>query len=524
MSVRCPYCNYPNFDNAKTCRRCKKEIPDICPSCDAILQSQADFCPVCGELLDREEDLNTSSQTTKKNIVKPKEEAPAYSKPRPRELKDCVSCSRKIAASATFCPYCGHKFDKVDAISAKAPVELEETESAPPVAEKPSQPVTKPSKPVTMPGQVKKAAKSPSKPLPRPVKKEQKASEHAVPPPPRPVAKPMTEDAPKKPPKPKPISTGEEHGVSEEVTTGAALDQEPLVEPSPPSEVPPETDEKRPVQVEKESRPDPEVEEAKRLRASHISIKEVSNSKVKIRTPIDCPTYVEREFSVSAPQYATSVTDATGISVPEGMVLISGGSFQFGTSGKEKSIPAFLMDVYPVTCEEYYHFCIETKHRLPSDWVNIRFLTGKEKHPVTYVNLNDARAYAHWAGKRIPNEMEWEKAASGEKGWRYPWGDEFRPGMSHCRNSTVPKLTVPVDTFPENASIYGCKDMLGNAAEWTENKDTPNRQDAHPVLKGGCLFDRCGLITCQTKVVIQDAEFESACFGFRCVKDIEINV
>lgn len=521
MAVRCPYCSYPNFANAKTCRRCNKEIPDICPSCEAVLHSEADFCPVCGELLERKESQNVSSQTTKKNVVKPKSEMTAYSIPRTRELKECVICFRKIAANATFCPYCGHKFDKLDALSAKAPIELETDDKAHSIIEESSPSATQPEAPSVKSTQVKKPEKSPSKPLPRPAGQSQKEDDRTKGKlPPRPMAKPTTAEAPKRPPKPRPV-------VQEKAIKGSSDNEEQEStdfieeETTDVPEAPPESSKAEKVETETTEQSDAETEEAKRLRASHISIKENSHREVKIRQPIEHPIYIEREFSASVPQYPALEPDAAQVSLPEGMVHVPGGPFLYGLSKEKISLPSFFMDIYPVTCEEYYQFCLETKHCLPSDWVDIRFLSGKEKHPVTQVNLNDARAYAAWVKKRLPTEKEWEKAAASEDGLKYPWGNEFLPDISLCRNSTIPKLTVPVDTFPENISAYGCNDMLGNAAEWTENQDIAIKRNANPTLRGGCLKDSCGLITCQTRILIQDSEFESACIGFRCVKDIK---
>jgi sulfatase modifying factor 1 len=104
-------------------------------------------------------------------------------------------------------------------------------------------------------------------------------------------------------------------------------------------------------------------------------------------------------------------------------------------------------------------------------------LRGREKHPVVHIAWEDAMAYARWAGKRLPTEAEWERAARGGlEGKRYYWGDELRPGgkwMANIWQGDFPSEnsgqdgfvgTAPVKSFPPNA--YGLYDMAGNVWEW----------------------------------------------------------
>jgi formylglycine-generating enzyme required for sulfatase activity len=105
---------------------------------------------------------------------------------------------------------------------------------------------------------------------------------------------------------------------------------------------------------------------------------------------------------------------------------------------------------------------------------------GTAAWPVTWVDLEDARAYAAWAGKRLPREEEWQFAAQGTDGREWPWGTEWDP----TRTAHGRPAPSPVDAYPAGASPFGCLGMSGNVWEWTESE----RDDGHTryaILKGG---------------------------------------
>jgi sugar/nucleoside kinase (ribokinase family) len=166
------------------------------------------------------------------------------------------------------------------------------------------------------------------------------------------------------------------------------------------------------------------------------------------------------------------------------MVLVPRGRFTLGNDGGQRGdeqpahevdLPAFYIDRTPVTIGEYMHFVQATGHRPPRLFPPSPRPPDYERHPVTGVSWHDARAYAAWAGKRLPNEAEWEKAAAWDPATnskrRYPWGDEWDP--RRC-NSVAADIhhTTPVGMFsPQGDSPCGAADMAGNVFEWTSSLD-----------------------------------------------------
>ena len=175
-------------------------------------------------------------------------------------------------------------------------------------------------------------------------------------------------------------------------------------------------------------------------------------------------------------------------------ILIPAGDFLMGSDSKnadESSHPlhkvklkAFRIDKYLVTNAQYARFIAATGHRPPSSWKNGRIEQGELLYPVTLVNWYDARAYAKWAGKRLPTEAEWEKAARGTDGRRWPWGDDMDPARLNTYYN-VGSASI-VTRFSNGVSPYGVYDMAGNVDEWVEDDFLPYKgTDAVPeVFKG----------------------------------------
>ncbi len=195
--------------------------------------------------------------------------------------------------------------------------------------------------------------------------------------------------------------------------------------------------------------------------------------------------------------------------IPKDMVLIPEGSFLMGSTEedinkllerdrnveasrfevevpqREVYLSAYLIDKYLVTNAEYKKF-IESggyEHRdfWSSAWWDCvlqskplgngdlsSIMDGEDDCPVVNVTWYEAEAFAKYAGKRLPTEAEWEKAARGADGRVYPWGNEFVQTKLNCAESKVEKPT-PVTKYTQGISEYGCFDMAGNVWEWTSD-------------------------------------------------------
>jgi len=149
------------------------------------------------------------------------------------------------------------------------------------------------------------------------------------------------------------------------------------------------------------------------------------------------------------------------------MLYIPAGEFLMGEERRPVYVEAFYIDKYPVTNAEYKRFVDATGYPMPMHWRSGNYPEGKADHPVTQVNWDDAAAYAQWAGKRLPTEEEWEKAARGTDGRIYPWGDEWDKDRANTCETRIFD-TTPVGKFsPQGDSPYGVADMSGNVWEWT---------------------------------------------------------
>lgn len=172
--------------------------------------------------------------------------------------------------------------------------------------------------------------------------------------------------------------------------------------------------------------------------------------------------------------------------------------------------PAFYIDRYPVTNADYQRFCDATDHPVPRKWQEAGGPEDRGNHPVTNVSFEDALSYARWCGKRLPTEEEWEKAARGVEGRKYPWGHDF--DESRCNPGT--NGTTPVDKFPKGQSPFGVLDMVGNVWEWC---DTHHPADPRRRPRRGGLRNALG---CTTRAMVNTRQTHSD-LGFRCAKDAE---
>jgi len=195
---------------------------------------------------------------------------------------------------------------------------------------------------------------------------------------------------------------------------------------------------------------------------------------------------------------------------------------------------AIWIDKYPVTNAEFKKFLDKTRyhpaddHNFLKDWRNGRFPAGWDKKPVTWVSLEDARAYASWAGKRLPHEWEWQLAAQGAEGRTYPWGDDWNPAAVPVPDKAR-TLTAPddVDAHPLGASPFGVMDLVGNVWQWTDEYQDDHTRAA--VLRGGSYYQPQGSLwyfpqayrnTEHGKYLLMaPSKDRSGTLGFRCVMD-----
>jgi formylglycine-generating enzyme required for sulfatase activity len=199
-------------------------------------------------------------------------------------------------------------------------------------------------------------------------------------------------------------------------------------------------------------------------------------------------------------------------------------------------LPDYFIDRFEVTNREYESFVKATSHRVPSEprfqkfyqWSEGHLPNGQENYPVSYVDYNDASAFCIWRAKRLPTEAEWEKAARGTDGRKWPWGNRFDPKKCNTDDSHL-SWTVPVGSQTEGASPYGVMDMCGNLAEWTSSWYKPYPGNAlkreafgetFKVVRGGAWslpahpFSRTSH---RSYAVKPDKRHRS--IGFRCARD-----
>jgi iron(II)-dependent oxidoreductase len=263
-----------------------------------------------------------------------------------------------------------------------------------------------------------------------------------------------------------------------------------------------------------------------------------------------------------APQkiVANGKTDLPQSEAPAGMIKVPAGDFTFKVDGIELEgfndvgvdvqypwedsprrhhlhvlhIDSFWIDRYPVTNAEFKKF-MDATHYHPKDdlnflrdWQDGTFPAGWDRKPVTYVSLEDARAYAAWAAKRLPREWEWQYAAQGGDGRLYPWGNVWDatavPSPDKERKLRGPDA---VDSHPKAASPFGIEDLVGNVWQWTD--EFVDEHTRGGTLRGGSYYQPQGSVWYfppayrldqHGKLLLMGPSKDRAgTIGFRCVKD-----
>ena len=234
------------------------------------------------------------------------------------------------------------------------------------------------------------------------------------------------------------------------------------------------------------------------------------------RTPLAA---LSHEWKVLPQQLVEIAPTKPANSLPLGMVEIPEADFDFHSAGimieggndvgvdvqypwedaprryhqHKMHIKSFYIDKYPVTNAEFKKFMDATRyhprddHNFLRDWKNGAYPEGWGNKPVTWVSLEDARAYASWAGKRLPHEWEWQYAAQGTDGRIYPWGNEWNPAAVRAPDKRR-EMDAPasVDAYPQGASPFGVMDLVGNVWQWTD--EFVDEHTRAGILKGGKLL------------------------------------
>ena len=222
------------------------------------------------------------------------------------------------------------------------------------------------------------------------------------------------------------------------------------------------------------------------------------------------------------------------VHVPEGEFLM-GSNVRWEDEAPEYAIwlHGYFIDLFEVTQRDYARFVAATGHRAPEPWGGDEPPEALADHPVTHVDFQDAQAFCAWAGKRLPSEQEWEKAARGTDGRQYPWGNVFHETRSNNPQKES-KGTEPVGSYPESRSPYGLYDMSGNVWEWVDawyqphpGNDVPNAEYGRKsrISKGGswysCMFYNCGISAPAYNRAFLHPSTRNSSLGFRCVADDE---
>ncbi len=211
------------------------------------------------------------------------------------------------------------------------------------------------------------------------------------------------------------------------------------------------------------------------------------------------------------------------IRIPAGKFIMGGSQDGPGYPPHEEHLEEYFIARHPVTNAQYRRFVEATGHREPSLWDEKRL--NQPNQPVVGVSWNDALAYCRWAGLRLHSEEQWEKAARGTDGRRWPWGNDS-PTEKHCNFDSKVGAPTEVGSYPDGASPYGCHDMAGNVWEWCSTKwreyysqeaDDSLEGGNVRVVRGGSFYKGAECVRCASRLRFVP-HYINRDTGFRCAQ------
>jgi formylglycine-generating enzyme required for sulfatase activity len=199
-------------------------------------------------------------------------------------------------------------------------------------------------------------------------------------------------------------------------------------------------------------------------------------------------------------------------------------------------IKTFYIDRFPVRNREFKKFLDATGYHPLDDynflknWVNGTYPENWADKPVTWISLEDARAYAQWAGKRLPHEWEWQYAAQGRDGRLYPWGNDWNAELVPLPDKgRVLRAPTDVDAYPKAGSPFQVMDMVGNVWQWTDEYRDEHTRAA--IVRGGSYYQAQGSMWYFPQayklnehgklLLMAPCKDRAGTLGFRCVVDGE---
>jgi formylglycine-generating enzyme required for sulfatase activity len=258
---------------------------------------------------------------------------------------------------------------------------------------------------------------------------------------------------------------------------------------------------------------------------------------------------VKQPFRLSTVMFCLLIGGCHGIlseaEPPKGMILIPAGKFVMGASGEDgilgievgvDQIPrrqvylkSFYIDQFETTVGDYRKFIESTAYHEPYSWSDPNTQKFQNTDALSDVSSVDAENYCRWKGKRLPAEEEWEKAARGTDGRKWPWGNRFAKELTNTRESGLNKIVSP-GSFPGDISPYGVYDMGGNVMEWTSSWYEPYPGNLlkrgsfgkkFKILRGGTCTESENPFARTTHRFPVMPTLAQPDFGIRCARDVQ---